>query len=84
MARELEDGDDMIEHLPLLTPEESRSAKTLARCHDRLAARRRKIEARNRPSGQRAVLVERLVVAGFCVAYLVAMADNLRAIAGLN
>ncbi len=38
----------MIENLPLLTPDATRSAHTIARCHDRLAARRRKIEARNR------------------------------------
>jgi hypothetical protein len=71
----------MIENLPRLTPDASRSAKTIARCHDRLAARRRKIEARNRPSAARAHGVERLLVAGFCVAYLIAMAGDLLAIA---
>ena len=59
----LEGGDHMIETLPLLTSDASRSAKTIARCHDRLAARRRKIEARNRPSGARALGAERLLVA---------------------
>ncbi len=71
----------MIETLSLLTSDASRSAKTIARCHDRLAARRRKIEARNRPSGARVLSAERLLVAGFCVAYLIAMAGDLLAIA---
>ena len=71
----------MIENLPRLTPDASRSAKTLSRCHDRLAARRRKIESRNRPSGARAFGPERLLAAGFCVAYLIAMAGDLLAIA---
>ena len=71
----------MIEDLPRLTPDASRRAKTIARCHDRLAARRRKIEARNRPSGARALGAERLLVGGLCVAYLIAMAGDLLAIA---
>ena len=70
----------MIENLPRLTPDVARSATTLARCHERLAARRRKIEARNRPAGRR-MLAERLLVAGVCVAYLIAMAGDLLAIA---
>ena len=71
----------MIENLPRLTPDASRSAKTLARCHERLAARRRKIESRNRPPGRRAFGPERLLAAGFCVAYLIAMAGDLLAFA---
>ena len=71
----------MIENLPWLRPDASRSAKTLARCHDRLAARRRNIEARSRASGARALGAERLLVAGFCVAYLIAMAGDLLALA---
>ena len=70
----------MIENLPLLTPDASHGARTLARCKKRLAARRRKIEARTRPN-RRAIGVERLVMAGFCVAYLIAMAVDLLAIA---
>ena len=70
----------MIESLPLLTPDALRRAKTIARCHDRLAARRRKIETRHR-RGARALGAERLLVAGFCVAYLIAMAGDLLAIA---
>jgi len=71
----------MIENLPLLTPDASRSAKTVARCHDRLAARRRKTEARSRASNPRALGAERLLVAGFCVAYLIVMAGDLLALA---
>ena len=63
-------------------------AKTLARCHDRLAVRRRRraerdkaTSARNRQPGPRTLGAERLLVAGFCVAYLIAMADDLLAIA---
>ena len=79
----------MIEGLPLLTPDASRSANTIARCHDRLAMRRRRraerdranSEALNRPANPRAFGAERLLVAGFCVAYLIAMAGDLLAIA---
>lgn len=71
----------MIENLPLLTPAPSRSAKTIARCHDRLAARRRKIEARNRRPKLRPLGTEVLLVAGFCVVYLFTMASDLLAIA---
>jgi hypothetical protein len=71
----------MIENVPLLMPDPSRSANTVARCHDRLAARRRQIEARNRPPGPRFVAVERLLLAGLCLAYLVSMAGNVLSIA---
>jgi hypothetical protein len=67
----------MIENLPLLTPDTSRSAKTVAHCHNRLAARRRKLEASHHRPSQRAAAVERLLLAGLCVVYLVSMADNL-------
>jgi hypothetical protein len=70
----------MIENLPVLTPDTSRSANTLARCHRRLAGRRRKIEARRRVTG-RQIVAERLVVAAFCVAYFIAMAGDLVALA---
>jgi hypothetical protein len=71
----------MIENLPLVTPDASRGARTIARCHDRLAARRRKIEVRHRAPNPRAPGAERLLVACFCVAYLIAMAGDLLAIA---
>ena len=71
----------MIENLTLLTPDASRNARTIARCHERLAARRRKIAARNRASKPRAFGADRLLAAGFCVAYLIAMAGDLLTIA---
>lgn len=71
----------MIKNLPWLTPDASRNEKTIARCHDRLAAHRRKTEACNRASGGLALGAERLVVAGFCVAYLIAMAGDLLTLA---
>jgi len=71
----------MIEDLPLVTPDASRSARTIARCHDRLAARRRKMAARSQVPNPRGLGAERLLVACFCVAYLIAMAGDLLAIA---
>ena len=73
----------MIENLPRLTPDASRSARTIARCHGRLAARRRRAEARNRPSAK-ALTAERLLVAGFCFVYLLARAGDLLALAALR
>jgi hypothetical protein len=67
----------MIENLPLLRPEASRHAKTVARCHERLAARRRKIEGRERSAKSGAVAAERLLATGVCVLYLIAMAGDL-------
>lgn len=71
----------MIEDLARLTPDTLRNATTVARCHDRLAAKRRKTEARNRAPKMRAFGAERLLAAGFCVAYLIAMAGDLLALA---
>jgi hypothetical protein len=66
----------MSESLPLLTPNASRGARTIARCHDRLATRRRRIEARTRPSNPRTIVAERLFISGLCVVYLISMAAN--------
>ena len=72
----------MNEPLPLLAPDSARGERTRARCHDRLAARRRRVEARSRPNPG-AVAVERLVLAGVCLVYLISMAGNvLRVVAG--
>ena len=68
----------MIESLPQLAPDCGRSAMTRARCHARLAARRREVDAANRAPGR---IAERLLVAGICVAYLIAMAGDLLAVA---
>ena len=70
----------MIETLPMLSSDPSRRAKNVARCHDRLAARRRRIEARQRPAKSRAIAAEPLLATGLCVAYLIAMAGDLLAI----
>jgi hypothetical protein len=77
----MESGDDMIENLPLLAPNSKRREETIAHCHARLAARRRRDEARKRPPSPGALGAERLIVAGLCVVYLITMADNLLTIA---
>lgn len=66
----------MIEHLPALDPDAPRGARTLARCREQLARRRLRLERQARFRSQ-AWLVERFVVAGVCVAYLVAMAGDI-------
>jgi hypothetical protein len=72
----------MIETLPLLAPDSSRGARTMARCHRRLAAQRRRSEARHRPARPRGAVVERLLLAALCVVYLVSMAGNVLALIG--
>jgi hypothetical protein len=72
----------MIENLPLIAPDASRGAQTIARCHARLAARRGRVEARNRPRQPRPAAAERLLAAGVCVIYLIAMARDILAITG--
>ena len=72
----------MIEDLPRITPDASRTARTIARCHDRLVAQRRRIDALNQPRKPRPLAVERLLVVGVCVVYLLAMAGDILAIAG--
>jgi hypothetical protein len=75
----------VIETLATLTPDAARGAKTMARCHGRLAARRRQVEAReksrNLAPSPGILAAERLLLTGACVIYLIAMAGNvLRAI----
>ena len=67
----------MIENLPVLTPDAARRAHTMARCHDRLAAGRRRLESRKRAPNSNVPAVDRLLAAGLCVAYLVSMANNI-------
>jgi hypothetical protein len=67
-----------------LTPDAARRARTLARCHDRLAARRAAIEARDRRPSPKTVAAERLVLAGLCVAYLISMAGTVLQVIGLR
>ncbi len=67
----------MSETLLTLTPDPARGAKTLARCHGKLAVRRRRSEARNRRSYRRILTTERLLLTGLCVVYLISMAGNI-------
>lgn len=60
----------MIEHLPLLSPDITRTARTLARCHDTLE--RRHADARN--TAQYAI--ERNALLGFGALYLSSLAFN--------
>jgi len=67
----------MIETLPALTPDAARVARTMAKCHGTLAARRRREEARSRRPSPRTFTAERLLLAGACVIYLISMAGNI-------
>lgn len=71
----------MIEKLPVLAPDATRGARTISRCHERLAGRRRKVELRNRAPHRRAVFTVEHLLASVCAAYLVAMAVNVLSIA---
>ena len=61
----------MIETLPLLIPDPQRSARTTARCHERLARRRKRLApvTGKRPT-PRSGTVERALIGIFCVVYL--------------
>lgn len=53
----------------------------MARCHHRLAARRRRLEVRDRRSSRRTLItLEHLLLAGVCVVCLVSMAGNVLSI----
>ena len=53
----------------------------MARCHDGWRRAAARIEARNRRRTAAGLGAERLLLAGFCVVYLIAMAGDLLAIA---
>jgi hypothetical protein len=75
----------MMETLPRLAPDSSRGERTRARCHVKLAVRRPRPEALNRPPSPKNVVVERFLLAGVCLVYLVSMAGNvLRIVARLR
>jgi hypothetical protein len=73
----------MIDNLQPLLPDTARGARTIARCHERLSARRRHAEARNQAAA-RVFTADRLLVAGVCVVYLLAMAGDLLAVAAMR
>ena len=60
----------MIETLPLLTPDGQRSARTLARCHERLARRRKRLPSADKPARTTYLVVERALIIAFCVIYM--------------
>jgi hypothetical protein len=71
----------MSETLQTLTPDAARGARTMARCHGKLAARRQREDDRKRRPNPRSLTAERLLLTGVCVIYLISMASNvLRAI----
>jgi hypothetical protein len=60
----------MIEDLPLLTPDPRRSARTAARCHDRLTRRRQRLDSAARRADSTYATVERALVGALCVVYI--------------
>jgi hypothetical protein len=60
----------MIGTLPLLTPDATRGARTIARCHQRLARRRQHLETAASRANARYLVVERVIVLGLCVIYI--------------
>jgi len=59
----------MIQPLPLLTPNAQRGQRTIARCHERLARRRKRMELAE--GGNTTYLaVERALVGMLCVIYI--------------
>jgi hypothetical protein len=60
----------MIETLPLLIPDNRHSARTLARCHERLARRRKRLRSAEKPASTKYLAVERALVIAFCVIYM--------------
>ena len=60
----------MIETLPLLTPNPERSARTIDRCHKRLARRRKPMVTDTSGPYSTYLAVERAVIGGLCVIYI--------------
>lgn len=63
----------MIETLPLLIPNAQRGEHTIARCHERLARRRKRLQGTAR-ANTRYLVVERVLIGGFCVIYICGIA----------
>jgi hypothetical protein len=64
----------MTENLPILTPDPVRRARTINRCHEVLAKRRRELESLEHRPAQKALTIERLLVTSVCVVYLISAA----------
>lgn len=62
----------MIEPLLLLTPNSQRSERTIARCHARLARRRKRLETMTRANATY-LATERALIGGLCVIYISAV-----------
>ncbi len=60
----------MIQPLPVLTPNAQRGQRTVARCHERLARRRRHRGSTAEGGNTTYLAVERALVGGLCVIYL--------------
>ena len=60
----------MIETLPLLTPNPQRCARTLARCHERLARRRNGRPTTGGRNGANYLAIERALIGGVCAVYI--------------
>jgi hypothetical protein len=64
----------MMNTLPRLAPNAARGARTVARCHAVLASRQHPVATTRRPAAARPLANDRLWLAGFSAAYLVAVA----------
>ena len=60
----------MIQTLPPLTPNAQRSQRTIERCHQRLARRRKRLGSAAGGGNARYLAVERVLIGGLCVIYL--------------
>jgi hypothetical protein len=60
----------MIQPLPLLTPNAERGQRTIARCHERLARRRKRLGPAAGNGYTTYLAVERALIGGLCVIYL--------------
>jgi hypothetical protein len=64
----------MIQTLPHLTPNAQRGQRTIARCHQQLARRRKRMGPAARGGNTTYLAVERALVGGLCVIYISAVA----------
>jgi hypothetical protein len=60
----------MTQSLPLLRPNAQRSQRTIARCHERLARRRKRGGPAASRNSSTYLAVERAVIGGLCVIYM--------------